>query len=89
MKPIAAVVARIAQFFVAALLLMLVLMLAACGEGGSSHGGDYVVGYGASGPVYTLGLGLPAYRLEPRTYWNYPDYRGNGPTIELAGRPNN
>ncbi|AWJ87256.1 hypothetical protein TSH58p_28100 (plasmid) [Azospirillum sp. TSH58] len=82
MKPIAAIIGKSAQFFVAALLLT----LTACGEGGSPQGSDYVVGYGGSGPVYTLG-GLPAYRLEPRTYWNYPDYRGSGPMIELASRP--
>ncbi|AIB14582.1 hypothetical protein ABAZ39_22015 (plasmid) [Azospirillum argentinense] len=83
MKPIAAIIGTLTQLFIAVLLLA----LTACGDNGSPEAGNYDVGYGGSGPVYTLGGGLPAYRLEPRTYWNYPDYRGTAPVIELAGRP--
>lgn len=83
MKPMTAIIGRFAQSFVAALFLM----LTACGDEGRTRWADYSVGYGGNGPVYTLGNGLPAYRLEPRTYWNYPDYRGTGPVIELASRP--
>ncbi|KAA0685483.1 hypothetical protein DS837_13375 [Azospirillum brasilense] len=83
MNPIAAIIGKIAQSIVAVLLLA----LTACEDGGGARWARYGVGYGGSGPVYTLGLGLPAYRLEPRSYWNYPDYRGLGPVIELASRP--
>lgn len=83
MKPIAALIGPITRFFLAALLLA----LAGCGDGDAPQGNGYAVGYGGSGPVYSLGLGFPAYRLEPRSYWNYPDYRGTGPAIELASRP--
>jgi len=84
MKPIASIIGKIAQSFVAVLLLA----MTACGDDGGTRWARYGVGYGGTGePVYTLGLGLPAYRLEPRSYWNYPDYRGPGPVIELASRP--
>ena len=83
MKPIAAIIGTLTQLFIAVLLLV----LTACGDNGPPAAGNYGVGYGGSGPVYTLGGGLPAYRLEPRTYWNYPDYRGTAPVIELASRP--
>ncbi len=83
MKPIAAIIGTLTQLFIAVLLLV----LTACGDNGPPEAGNYGVGYGGSGPVYTLGGGLPAYRLEPRTYWNYPDYRGTAPVIELASRP--
>lgn len=87
MKTIAAIIGTLTQLFIAALLLA----LTACGDDGGARRADYGIGYGigygGSGPVYTLGGGLPAYRLEPRTYWNYPDYSGTGPMIELASRP--
>lgn len=83
MEAMDTVIAGIMQSFV----VIVLLALTACGEGGAPPGGSYGVAYGGSGPVYTLGAGLPTYRLEPRTYWNYPDYRGTGPVIELASRP--
>ncbi len=89
MKPIAAIIGTLTQSFIAVLLLALTACGDPCGDHGSPEAGNYSVGYGGSGPVYTLGAGLPAYRLEPRTYWNYPDFRGTAPVIELAGRPGN
>lgn len=83
MKPITAIIGKTAQSFIVVLLLV----LTACGDDDGTRGAGYAIGYGGSGPVYTLGLGLPAYRLEPRTYWNYPDYRGTGPVTKLARRP--
>lgn len=83
MKPIAAIIGKAAQV----VLAVLPLALAACGDDGGSRWVGYGVGYGGAGPVYTLGGGVPVYRLEPRTYWTYPDYHGSGPVIELAGRP--
>ncbi|GAA4255773.1 hypothetical protein GBZ26_05470 [Azospirillum formosense] len=83
MKPIAAIIGTLTQSSVAVLLLA----LTACGDNGLSEAGNYGVGYGGGGPVYTLGGGLPAYRLEPRTYWNYSDYRGTAAVIGLASRP--
>lgn len=70
-----AIVRRFFQFSIAVALLL----PTACGDAGSSGWVSYGVGYGCCGPVYALGAGLPAYRLEPRSYWSYPDYHGTAP----------
>ncbi|MDQ2104982.1 hypothetical protein [Azospirillum isscasi] len=82
MKPAPTILWKLLQSGV----VILLLALAACGDGGWTHWASYGVGYGCCGPVYEVGAGLPVYRLEPRSYWNYPDYRGPGPVAGLASR---
>ncbi len=82
MKPAPAIALKVFQSSV----VLLLLTLAACGDGGWTHWVSYGVGYGCCGPVYELGMSLPVYRLEPRSYWNYPDYRGAWAGIGSASR---
>lgn len=76
------ITSRVLQFGI----VLPLLLLAACGDGGGPHWKTFVVGYGCCGPAYELGAGLPVYRLEPRGYWNYPDYRGTGPVSAPVNR---
>lgn len=74
------------RFLPTVLLPAALLALSACNVSGlqissggyepyGSYGSGYGYGYGYGAPSYEYGYGVPAYRVAPRGYWGYPDYR--------------